>query len=93
MYPGTACDVAPTSRGQGSTVAPVVQQNGQVSPLRSTLQCRLQGARARPLALVQLMGTSRAKLGDGLVVARDDDRAAGLGVRHRCRQTCLQVLN
>ena len=77
--------VAAACPGLGSFVAPVFHQDLKVSALRSTPHRRLQAPRAHPLTLVNV-GTSWAKLGNGLVMARDDDRAAGLGLGHRSRK-------
>ena len=45
---------------------------------------------ANMLASMEMLGASRAQLGDWFVVPRDEECAAGFRLRYNSRQACLR---
>src|ERR671918_2449220 len=76
----TDANAAAARSPPGSPIAPVFQQHGQVPALASAHERWLETPPDCGIAAVHSRRTGRPQLRDRLVVARDDDRVAGLGL-------------
>ena len=69
-------------RNPRSPVTPVFHQHRQRPALCSVSDRRFQASCAHPAAAMEVRRMSRSKQSDRLVMARDDDGAARLRLRH-----------